>query len=83
MSKGSKDDITSRKLGMIADARKAVDLLKDDKPTAKPKREAVSLEEALKTEILVNQALINLLVAKSLITQEELLEEIKVLRKAG
>jgi hypothetical protein len=52
MSKGSKDDITSQKLGMIAEARKAVDSIKDDKPAAEPKREAVSLEEALETEML-------------------------------
>lgn len=82
MSKGSTDDITSRKLGMIAEARKAVDSIKDDKPTAKPNRETVSLEEALKTEILVNQALINILVAKGLISQEELLTEIKELGRA-
>lgn len=81
MSKGSTDNITSRKLGMIAEARKAVDSLKDDKATAKPKRETVSLEEALKTEMLISQALINLLVAKGLISQEELLEEIKELRR--
>ena len=82
MSKGSKDDITSRKLGMIADARKVVDSIKDDKPTAKPKRETVSLEEALKTEMLINQALINILVAKGLISQDELIEEIKELGRA-
>lgn len=79
MSKGSTDDITRRKLAMIAEALKAVNGM-DEK--AKPKRETVSLEEALKAEMLVNQALINLLVNKGLISQEELLEEIKALRKA-
>lgn len=82
MSKGSTDDITSRKLGMIADARKAVDSIKGDKPTDEPKRETVSLEEALKTEMLVNQALINILISKGLISQEELLTEIKELGRA-
>lgn len=81
MSKGSTDNITSRKLGMIAEARKAVDSIKDDKPAAEPKRKTVSLEEALKTEMQVNQALIDLLIAKGIISQEELIEEIKKLRR--
>jgi len=45
------------------------------------KREEVSLKEALHTEILINQALIDLLVTKGIITQEELLERVQVLRK--
>ena len=44
-------------------------------------REEVSLKEALHTEILVNQALIDLLVAKGIITQEELMERIQVISK--
>jgi hypothetical protein len=46
-----------------------------------PDREEVSLKEALHTEILINQALIDLLVAKGVITQEELLERIQVIRE--
>jgi hypothetical protein len=40
----------------------------------------VSLREALNMEIIVNQALIDLLVAKGIITQEELLAKIDKLR---
>lgn len=43
------------------------------------KREEVSLKEALHTEILINQALIDLLVTKGIITQEELMEQIQVI----
>lgn len=43
-------------------------------------REDVSLKEALHTEILINQALIDILVAKNIITQEELLERIDTIR---
>jgi len=39
--------------------------------------DAISLREALKVEIMINQALIDLLVAKGLITQEELLRKIE------
>lgn len=42
--------------------------------------EVVSFEEALKMEILINQALIDLLVAKGIFTQEELLAKIEELR---
>ena len=45
------------------------------------KKEEVSLKEALHTEILINQALIDLLVSKGFITQEELLERIQEIRK--
>jgi hypothetical protein len=45
------------------------------------KREEVSVEEALHTEILINQALIDLLVTKGIITQEELMERIQVISK--
>lgn len=44
-------------------------------------REEASLKEALHTEILINQALIDLLVTKGVITQEELMERIDVIRK--
>lgn len=81
MSKGSTEDITRRKRAMIAEALKTVNAMEDDNPTVKPKRETVSLEEALKAETLTNQAIINLLVSKGFITQEELFEEIKELRR--
>lgn len=45
------------------------------------KREEVSLKEALHTEILINQALIDLLVTKGIITQEELMERVQVISK--
>ena len=45
------------------------------------KGEEVSVEEALHTEILINQALVDLLVAKGIITQEELMERIQVISK--
>ena len=45
------------------------------------KREEVPLKEALHTEILINQALIDLLVNKGIITQEELMERIQVISK--
>ena len=41
------------------------------------KREEVSVEEALRMEIVTNQALINLLVEKGIVTEEELLEKVK------
>jgi hypothetical protein len=50
-----------------------------DKKPQDPNR--VSLEEALETEILINQALIDLLVSKTIITQEELLERIQEIRR--
>lgn len=81
MSKRSTEDIIRRKRAMIADALKEANAI-DDKPEANPKRETVSLEEALKAEMLVNQALINILIAKGLISQEDLIEEITELRNA-
>ena len=80
MSRSSEDDLTRRKRTMIAEALKATEAI-EDKPKAKPKHETVSLEEALQTEMLVNQALIDILTAKGLITQEELLNRIIELRK--
>jgi len=49
-----------------------------DKP---PSPERVSLEEALQAEMLINQALIDILTAKGIITQEELLSRIQELRR--
>ena len=43
-------------------------------------RETLSLEEALKMEIFINQALIDLLVEKGILTQEEILEKIESYR---
>ena len=80
MSKSTIDDITSRKLTMILHARNHVDATKE-KPSTKP-REAVSHEEALHREILVNQALIDILVGKGIISREELQERIEEIRKA-
>lgn len=80
MSKSTMDDITSRKPTMIPHARNHVDASKD-KPAVKVQREGVSHEEALKTEILVNQALIELLVFKGIISRDELLERMEEIRK--
>jgi hypothetical protein len=43
--------------------------------------EVVSLREALDMEIIINQALIDLLVSKGIITQEELMHKIEEVRK--
>lgn len=47
---------------------------------ANPK-DIIPLREALNMEIMINQALIDILVAKSIITQEELMAKIDELRK--
>ncbi len=43
-------------------------------------KEVASFEEVLMGEVLTNQALINLLVQKGLLTEDELLEEIQRIR---
>ncbi|MFC1832770.1 hypothetical protein ACFL0S_12240 [Thermodesulfobacteriota bacterium] len=43
--------------------------------------EVVSLSEALNMEVIINQALIDLLVCKGIISQEELMEKIEKVRK--
>ena len=43
--------------------------------------EVISLREALSMEIIINQALVDLLVSKGIITQEELMENIEKVRK--
>jgi len=48
---------------------------------ANNKREEVPVEEALRMEVVTNQALIDLLVEKGIITEEELLEKVMVLKK--
>lgn len=40
----------------------------------------VSIEEALRMEININQALIDLLIEKGIITEEELLEKVRLIR---
>jgi hypothetical protein len=41
----------------------------------------ISAEEVLKTEIIVNQALIDILIAKQIISEEELLISIQKIRR--
>lgn len=79
MSKSTINDITTRKLAMVLHARNHVDAAKDK---SFDRQHAVSHEEALHKEILVNQALIDLLVAKGVISREELLERIEEIHKA-
>ena len=47
---------------------------------ANPK-DIIPLREALNMEIMINQALIDLLVAKGIITQEELMMKIEQIRR--
>lgn len=44
------------------------------------KKDVISIEDALKTNILVTQALLDLLVSKNIITQEELLAKIREIK---
>ncbi len=80
MSKAFTEDITTRKPAKILHARSHVDAMKDEH-SLKRKRETVSVEETLKTEIIINQALIDLLITKGIITQEELLDKVRELSK--
>lgn len=43
--------------------------------------EIVSVEEAIKVEMLINQALIDILIAKGVCTEDEIVDKIKELRK--
>jgi hypothetical protein len=43
--------------------------------------DAISLREALNMEIMINQALIDILIAKGIFTQEELMVRIEEIRK--
>jgi len=45
------------------------------------KPQVISAEEVLRTEIIVSQALIDLLVAKRVITEKELLEGIREIKQ--
>ncbi|MFH1216535.1 MAG: hypothetical protein V1706_08540 [Pseudomonadota bacterium] len=44
-------------------------------------KQTVSVEDALKMEMLINQALIDLLIEKGIFTQKELLKKIADLRR--
>ena len=44
-------------------------------------KDVIPLREALNMEIMINQALIDLLVTKGIITQEELMAKIEVIRR--
>lgn len=81
MSKSTIDDITSRKPTMVLHARNHVDA-SQDKPATKPSRDGVSHEDALHNEMLVNQALVDLLVGKGIISREELQERMQEIRRA-
>jgi hypothetical protein len=50
-----------------------------DKPTA-PKN-VLSAQEVLRTEIIVNQALIDILIAKQVISEEELVNSIRNIKR--
>ena len=41
----------------------------------------ISAEDALKTEIILNQALVDILIAKKIITEEELITAIKEIKQ--
>jgi hypothetical protein len=43
--------------------------------------DVLSLREALKMEIIINQALVDILVAKGILTQQELMTKIEEIRK--
>jgi len=45
-----------------------------------PSQITVSLEEALRTEIIINQALIDILIAKQIISEDELVNYIRKIR---
>ena len=45
------------------------------------KSETVSFEEALKMEMIINQALMDLLVEKGIITAEEMMAKIKAIKE--
>ena len=79
MSKSAINDITTRKRTMILHARNHVDATTDK---ARPQRDVLSHEEVLHAASPVNQALIDILVNKGIISREELLERIQEIRKA-
>ena len=82
MSKSAINDITTRKLTMILHARNHVDAT-PDRSLGRSSRDVLSLEEALHAVPPASQALIDLLVAKGIISREELLERIQEIRKGA
>ncbi len=46
-----------------------------------PTQSVISAEEALRTEIILNQALIDLLITKEIISEDELITGIKKIKK--
>jgi len=43
--------------------------------------QTISIAEALKTQIVVNQALVNLLIEKGIFSREELIEHVRTIKK--
>ena len=46
------------------------------------KLETVNLDEALKMEMIINQALMDLLIEKGIITEEEMMVKIKAIKES-
>jgi len=46
-----------------------------------PASTVISAEEALRTEIILNQALIDILIAKEIISEDELISKIKKIKR--
>jgi hypothetical protein len=46
-----------------------------------PSQTVISAEEALRTEIILNQALIDILIAKKLISEDELINGIRKIKR--
>ena len=46
------------------------------------KSETVTLDEALKMEMIINQALMDLLISKGIITEEEMMAKIKAIKES-
>jgi hypothetical protein len=43
--------------------------------------QTVSVADAIKTQVVVNQALVNLLIAKGIFTREEFMEQIRAVKQ--
>ena len=50
-------------------------------PRKTKSKKVMSAQDVLKTEIIVNQALIDVLIAKQLVTEEELLKSIRKIKR--
>ena len=46
------------------------------------KKETVNLDVALKMEMIINQALMDLLIEKGIITEDEMMEKIKAIKES-